>query len=147
MSFSISLRGKTKPLSLPICSCGSWQQHDATGCLVSVSARLPSRADSRFRYARECRVQARPRRSRNFEACEDVSGFRNISNFRFSLVLDSRKSGLTVKPDVLSRDVFKYSGRIPWRTYKKKLEVKDNTREFRRPDHLPRFIVSALSMP
>lgn len=69
----------------------------------------------------------------------------------FCLVLDSRKSGLTVKPEVLKADLQRYgSQEVFWRKFKKgQLDGEYNISYAKRSKDLPEFIVSyaAVSLP
>ena len=57
------------------------------------------------------------------------------------MVLDARKSGLRVKPEIFQQDRKKYMGKLAWRAHKKG-EVDDGEGLLIRPKRLDKFIVS-----
>jgi hypothetical protein len=59
------------------------------------------------------------------------------------MVLDARKSGLQVKPEVLKDDKARYMGKVEWRSHKNS-EVEDEKGFAVRPKKLGHFIVSFL---
>ena len=61
---------------------------------------------------------------------------------RFCLVLDARKSGLSVKSDVKARDLKKYGGVLHWRSYKKHEFDDGGSKVWKRSAKLGSFIVS-----
>jgi hypothetical protein len=64
-------------------------------------------------------------------------------DFRFSLVLDARKSGLRVKKEVFAKDRFEHSGKIEWRAHKnEEVDEGRGEKEIFRSRDLPTFIVS-----
>lgn len=67
----------------------------------------------------------------------------------FSLVLDSRKSGLFVKPEVLKADLQRYgSHEVFWRKFKKgKINEEYNVTFAKRAKGLPEFVVSISGQP
>ena len=75
--------------------------------------------------------------------CESNVGLNILTN-RFSMVLDARKSGLRVKPEVFKEDRARYMGKLQWRSHKKG-EVDDGEPFRIRPKNLGRFIVGTLS--
>jgi hypothetical protein len=59
------------------------------------------------------------------------------------MVLDARKSGLQVKPEILQADTARFMGKLDWRSHKK--GELDDGEPFRvRPKRLGRFIVGAM---
>lgn len=60
---------------------------------------------------------------------------------RFSVVLDARKSGLQVKPNVLQDDRRKFQGKLAWRAHKKG-DIDDSEGLLYRHKGLEKFIVS-----
>ncbi|WVF65849.1 hypothetical protein IAT40_000586 [Kwoniella sp. CBS 6097] len=66
----------------------------------------------------------------------------------FCLVLDARKSGLQVKPDVRRQDQKAYAGEVDWRMWKKRGEDMGNSgfnsRTMKRPPSLEPFIMDTL---
>jgi len=71
--------------------------------------------------------------------CESSVGSNLLMN-RFSTVLDARKSGLRVKPEVFKEDRARFMGKLEWRSQKKG-EVVDGEPLRIRPKNLGRFIV------
>lgn len=63
---------------------------------------------------------------------------------RFCHVLDARKSGLKIKPEVKRRDMNKYGGVLAWRMWKKGEDDDQNRRRVTRK--LGSFIVSHISL-
>lgn len=59
------------------------------------------------------------------------------------MVLDARKSGLRVKPDVLKNDRSQYMGKLAWRAHKKG-EPNDGESLLLRPKQLGDFIVCTI---
>jgi len=59
------------------------------------------------------------------------------------MVLDARKSGLRVKPEILKADTARFMGKLDWRSHKK--GEGDDGEPFRaRPKRLGHFIVGAM---
>ena len=75
--------------------------------------------------------------------CESNLG-RDMLTIRFSMVLDARKSGLRVKPEIFKQDRARFMGKLQWRSHKKgEVDVEEEFRK--RPKGLGRFIVGYLN--